>query len=146
MHTVAIDEMFCDYEEEVKYENRLRGIRDADLFDSALNEPKKTFDKKDLYPNILSKASCYLRSFAINHPFHDGNKRTALLAAIVFLEQNGYQVVADNQKMYKLVEKVVKGNLKIEPINRRLKKFIKEAPRRKRKLEAFLDIFEKIKK
>ena len=80
----------------------------------------------------MAKASCYLRSFARNHPFFDGNKRTALLSTITFLEKNGYEITADNEKLFKLVEKVVKGRLNIPSIERRLKKFTKQVEIRKR--------------
>lgn len=124
--------MFSEYEDGNKNKTQLRGIKDTNLFNSALYEPKQTFDKKELYSTILMKASCYLRSFAMNHPFFDGNKRTALLATITFLEKNGYEVTADNEKMFKLVEKVVKGKLSISSIERRLKKFVKPVQNRKR--------------
>lgn len=124
--------MFSEYEEGNKNKTQLRGIKDTNLFNSALYEPRQTFDKKELYSTILMKASCYLRSFAMNHPFFDGNKRTALLATITFLEKNGYEVTADNEKMFKLVEKVVKGKLSIASIERRLKKFVKPIQNRKR--------------
>ncbi len=124
--------MFSEYEDGNKNKTQLRGIKDTNLFNSALYEPKQTFDKKELYSTILMKASCYLRSFSMNHPFFDGNKRTALLSTITFLEQNGYEVTADNEKMFKLVEKVVKGKLSIASIERRLKKFVKPVQNRKR--------------
>ena len=126
----------------------MRGIKDTNLFISALYEPMQTFDKQELYPDIITKASCYLRSFAMNHPFFDGNKRTALMTTVIFLERNGYEVIADNDKMYKFVEKVVKGKLEITSIARRLKKFIKPMPRRKRKLTIFEfieDVLNKVK-
>lgn len=118
------------------------------MFVSALYEPMQTFDKQELYPDVITKAACYLRSFAMNHPFFDGNKRTALMATVIFLERNGYEVIADNDRMYKFVEKVVKGKLEIPSIVRRLKKFIKPMPRRKRRLTLFEfidDIVNKVK-
>lgn len=144
---VVIDEEFSDYEGNSS--SKFRGIKDTNLFNSALHEPKQTFDKKELYPDILSKASCYLRSFSMDHPFFDGNKRTALMATIIFLEKNGYDVIAENDKLFKLVENVVKGNLNIQSIKKRLKKFTKESSRRKRLLtpiELFFDLINKNKK
>lgn len=141
--------MFSDYEDGNEKKSQLRGIKDTNLFNSALYEPKQTFDKKELYSTILIKASCYLRSFAMNHPFFDGNKRTALLATITFLEQNGYEVTADNEKLFKLVEKVVKGRLSITSIERRLKKFVKPEQNRKRRMtigEFIFYIYRKSKK
>lgn len=109
----------------------MRGIKDANLFNSALHEPKQTFGKEELYPTILEKAACYLRSFSMNHPFFDGNKRTALLSMVIFLENNEYEVVATNEKLYKFVETVVRGRLKIPSIVKRLKKYTKAAPRKR---------------
>ena len=143
---VVIDRVFSD--ESIQNKKQMRGIKDTNLFISALYEPMQTFDKQELYPDIITKASCYLRSFAMNHPFFDGNKRTALMTTVIFLERNGYEVIADNDKMYKFVEKVVKGKLEITSIARRLKKFIKPMPRRKRKLTIFEfieDVLNKVK-
>lgn len=141
--------MFSEYEEGNENKKQLRGIKDTNLFNSALYEPRQTFDKKELYSTILMKASCYLRSFAMNHPFFDGNKRTALLATITFLEENGYEVIADNKKMFNLVEKVVKGKLSIKSIERRLKKFVKPVQNRKRLMspnEFISYVYKKVKK
>lgn len=143
---MVIDRVFSD--ESIQNKKQMRGIKDTNLFISALYEPMQTFDKQELYPDIITKASCYLRSFAMNHPFFDGNKRTALMTTVIFLERNGYEVIADNDKMYKFVEKVVKGKLEITSIARRLKKFIKPMPRRKRKLTIFEfieDVLNKVK-
>lgn len=79
-----INEYFSEYNEEEEDE---RGIKDASLFMSALNEPRQTYGGKDLYPTILHKAAVYLRSFAFNHAFHNGNKRTALMAMIIFFRR-----------------------------------------------------------
>jgi death-on-curing protein len=129
---VVIDKFFSEYEKGCN--KQFRGIKDTNLFVSALNQPKQTFDKKDLYPTILSKAACYLRSFSMDHPFFDGNKRTALMSTITFLEKNGYEVIADNEKMFKLVEKVVKGRMSVPSIERRLKKFTRPVVLRKRNM------------
>lgn len=84
----------------------------------------------------------------MNHPFFDGNKRTALLATVTFLEKNGYEVIANNEKMFKLVENVVKGKLSIESIERRIKKFVKPVQNRKRLMnfkEFFYYVYKKSK-
>ena len=68
----------------------------------------------------------------MDHAFHDGNKRTALMTTIIFLERNGYEVKPDNDKLYKFVEKIVNEKLGIPWITKNLKKYVKEMPRRKR--------------
>ena len=56
------------------------------------------------------------------------------MSTITFLEKNGYEVIADNEKMFKLVEKVVKGRMSVPSIERRLKKFTKPVVLRKRNM------------
>jgi death on curing protein len=66
------------------------GIRDIGLVESAVARPMATFDGVDLYENIYDKAAALLQSLLKNHPFVDGNKRTALSSAGIFLKMNGY--------------------------------------------------------
>ena len=54
------------------------GLRDEGLLDSALAQPQATFDQQWLHPTIPEQAAAYLYHLAMNHPFVDGNKRTAL--------------------------------------------------------------------
>lgn len=116
IHYVVIDEYFSEFKDE---ENDQRGVKDVSLFQSALYEPRQTFGRKDLYPDVLTKAAAYLRSFALNHAFYNGNKRTALMATIVFLEMNGYEVIADQKKLYRLAITVVATKPPIEQIRHR---------------------------
>jgi len=141
---VVLDEAFS----ENKDEDKLRGIQSAEMLLSALNEPRQTFDKKELYPDVLDKASCYMRSLARNHAFQNGNKRTALLVTVTFLEKNGYEVVANSEKLYKLVEDIVNYKLEIHTIKKNLRKFVKEIPRKRIPTvrEFFEDLYEKMKK
>lgn len=125
IHLVAIDEEFCEYDGYSKYNNEMRGIKDYALFDSAICEPMKSFACQDLYPDIIAKAACYLRSLAMNHPFYDGNKRTALLSTIIFLELNGYKVTCDNNTLYNLTKEIVQNKDDIQTIVERLKPHIK---------------------
>lgn len=125
IHMVAIDEKFCEYGEQVRYAEEMRGVKDKNLFKSAVLEPQQSFDGQDLYPDIISKASCYLRSLSMNHPFYDGNKRTALLATLIFLEMNGYRVIGSNNQMYNLVKEIVEQKNNIEEISEKIKPYIR---------------------
>lgn len=125
IHMVVIDEEFCEYGGQVHYDQEMRGIKDTNLFNSALLEPKQSFAGKDLYPDIISKAACYLRSFSMNHPFFDGNKRTALLSAMTFLEMNGYKITGNNEELYQLVKTVVEEKMAIEQIINKIKPYIR---------------------
>ena len=124
IHYVVADAYFSEYYEEG---SELRGVKSSSLLLSALGEPQQTYDGKDLYPDILVKAAALMRSLIINHCFHDGNKRTAMMATIIFLEENGLKVIAPNKKMYRLAMKIVieKPTPTVNNIAKTLKKYCK---------------------
>lgn len=65
------------------------GVRDATLLESAVAAPQATFEGAPLIADPIEIAAAYLFYLCRNHPFVDGNKRTALAASLVFLEANG---------------------------------------------------------
>ena len=75
----------------------LEGIRDEGLLESALHRlvQKFQFEPKSTLPEL---AASYSYEIARNHPFFDGNKRSAMLAAIVFLEINGMKFHATEEE------------------------------------------------
>lgn len=75
------------------------GIRDMSLLESALARPQVTFDGVDLYPDLWAKAASLMHSLIQNHPFMDGNKRTAFAAAGIMIEVNGYTLTAGNDEV-----------------------------------------------
>jgi death on curing protein len=87
------------------------GIRDEGLLESALAQPKVTFSGELLHATISEQAAAYLFHIAKNHPFIDGNKRTAFAAMDVFLRMNGYLLKLTDTQSYDLVIRVVQGNL-----------------------------------
>ena len=77
------------------------GIANMGQLESARNAPKQTMFGEELYPDIFAKAAILVYSLVKNHPFIDGNKRTALYALLRFLEMNGLTVrVAHNDDLY----------------------------------------------
>lgn len=75
------------------------GVRDVGMLLSALGRPQATFDGKELYPDIMLKAAALMDSLIRNHPFMDGNKRTAITASAIFLRLNGYLLQVENREM-----------------------------------------------
>lgn len=70
------------------------GLRDLNALESAVNQPRQTFDQKDLYPDIVTKAAALCFSLVMNHPFVDGNKRVGHAAMETFLILNGYEIIS----------------------------------------------------
>ena len=64
-------------------------IRDVGLLESAIEQPRATFDGAFLHGFPFEMAAAYLFHIVMNHPFVDGNKRTGTVAALVFLDWNG---------------------------------------------------------
>jgi death-on-curing protein len=87
------------------------GLRDEGLLDSALAQPEATLGQQWLHPTIPEQAAAYLYHLAMNHPFVDGNKRTAFAVMDTFLRVNGYRLTLTDDAAYDLVLRVVQGQL-----------------------------------
>lgn len=86
-------------------------VRDAGLLESAVHRPSAAMFGQEAYPDLLDKAAALLQSLAINHPFVDGNKRTAWTSCVVFLALNGVQLRPDIDAAERLVIAVATGSL-----------------------------------
>ena len=71
------------------------GIRDLGALESAIMRPQMGY-----YDGLLDEAAALMESLAMNHPFMDGNKRTALGATDAFLRLNGYLIDCDSREAY----------------------------------------------
>ena len=91
---VDIAEVIAIHQAIIKRAGTKAGIRDFSLLHSALERPKATFEGIDLYPSIFLKAAALLHSMTLNHPFSDGNKRTAWLTTKRLLNINGFHLKA----------------------------------------------------
>ena len=87
------------------------GVRDENLLASAVYTPFQTFMGNDLYPSIYDKAAQLCYGIANNHPFTDGNKRTALHSMYVYLIINGFDIMATQQDAENMIIDVAAGNM-----------------------------------
>jgi death-on-curing protein len=85
------------------------GIRDVGLLDSALAQPRATFDGRDLHPTLLDKAAALCASLVQNHPFIDGNKRVGHAAMATFLVLNGIDITAPTDEQEALILNLAAG-------------------------------------
>ncbi len=74
------------------------GVRDRGLLDSALSRPKNLFAYAERALTMADLTAAYAVGISSNHPFVDGNKRTAMQVAFVFLEFNGFPVIASQEE------------------------------------------------
>lgn len=87
------------------------GVRDAGLLDSALNKPKHLWTYGDPTPDLAALAASYAFGIAHNHPFVDGNKRTAFVVCRLFLKLNGVDLTASQPEKYDTFLKLASGAL-----------------------------------
>ena len=96
------------------------GVRDEGLLESALAQPQATFGGQLLHPTISEQAAAYLYHLAMNHPFIDGNKRTAFAVADTFLRLNGCPLNLTDDRAYDLVMQVARGTMTKEELSTEL--------------------------
>jgi death-on-curing protein len=101
------------------------GVRDAGLLESAVAAPQASFGGESPFADVIEVAAAYLFYLCRNHPFIDGNKRTALTAAIVFLRLNGFEPAKDSEAWEALVLEVAASKLDREGATRRLRKLLR---------------------
>jgi death-on-curing protein len=90
------------------------GLRDAGLLESAMARPQNLYSYGE--PSLAKLAAAYAYGIARNHPFVDGNKRTALVAAEGFLGLNGVDLVADDVEAAKVFLALAAGEISEEEL------------------------------
>jgi death-on-curing family protein len=79
------------------------GVRNETLLQSAVTRPHTRIGSDRKYRTVEMAAAALLHSLVMDHPFHNGNKRTALVAMLVFLDENGFLLTCDQEQLFKLV-------------------------------------------
>lgn len=121
---VSKSDVFNIHKRQIERFGGLDGIRDAGLLDSALAQPQATFFGELLHPTIFAQAAAYLYHLAKNHPFLDGNKRTAFATTITFLQINGYELNMTEDAAYNMVMQVAQGEISKEALSSLLEQHI----------------------
>jgi len=86
------------------------GIRDEGMLDSALARARNLWAYSE-QPSLAALAAAYAFGISSNHPFVDGNKRTALVISFAFLEVNGFNVTATQEDAYRTILSLAAGEI-----------------------------------
>ena len=105
------------------------GVRDYSGLESAIAQPRMTFDGQDLYPTVVEKAAALCFSLIQNHPFVDGNKRVGHAAMEVFAILNGYKIDASVDSQEQLILGIASGDVSREQLVEWLTAHIREQTR-----------------
>lgn len=108
---LRLDEVLALHEDQIRRYGGSSGVRNLDLLSSALGTVSASFGGEFLHTSLFEMAAAYLFHIAGNHPFVDGNKRTALAAALVFLWMNDVEVEAAEDDLTDLVLGVAEGRI-----------------------------------
>ncbi|MFW9257426.1 type II toxin-antitoxin system death-on-curing family toxin [Nostoc sp. CALU 546] len=114
---LAISQVLDIHRRQIQRFGGISGVRDEGLLDSALAQPQATFGGELLHPTIYEQATAYLYHLAMNHPFIDGNKRTAFAVMLTFLNLNGYILNLSQEQAYNLVIQVVQKEISKEELS-----------------------------
>lgn len=87
------------------------GVRDYSLLESAIAQPRVSYGGEYLHQDLYEMAAVYAFHICKNHPFLDGNKRTGLVSALVFLEINGISLADPNEKLPAAIERMAVNDL-----------------------------------
>ncbi|MDE2687470.1 MAG: type II toxin-antitoxin system death-on-curing family toxin [Chloroflexota bacterium] len=120
----TIEEVITIHDVAVREAGGSMGLRDAGALDSALMRPQLGY-----YNDILEEAAALMESLAMNHPFVDGNKRTAFLATDTFLRKNGQFIDCDNDEAYDFFMSLFEANsFRFAQLNAWLEQHVRSLP------------------
>ena len=97
------------------------GVRDIGRLESVVSAQHQVVFGEELYATVFTKAAALMRGIIGDHPFVDGNKRTAMLAGLTLLEVKGYNFTAQRGELEKFAVRVATDQLDIDAIANWLK-------------------------
>jgi death-on-curing protein len=114
MRYLTLDEVLEAHKRILQQSGGEPGVLNLGALEAALAQPRMTFDGQDLYSTLVEKAAALGFSLIQNHPFVDGNKRTAHAAMETLLVLNGHQIVATVEEQEDIILKVAAGKSRRE--------------------------------
>ena len=126
MKILTLKQILILHEAMIKKHGGSLGLRDKGMFESAVFRPFATFAGSDLYSNIYLKCAAFVQSIVKNHPFIDGNKRTAYVGVFMMLKINKINLKVKKETAVKFMISVANENLSVDEIALWLKKYSKK--------------------
>lgn len=104
---LTVENVIIIHDDQIERYGGSHGIAKLDQLESAIMRPQSSFGGEDLHTDLFDKTAAIMHSLVLNHPFVDGNKRTATVTSVVFLELNGYQLLVGNDELIEMALNVV---------------------------------------
>jgi death-on-curing protein len=122
LNYLTLEEVLKFHDEMIDRFGGPAGVRDLSLLESALAQPEMAVFDNEVYKTIIEKAAAYIYFVIKNHPFIDGNKRTGLVCAIVFLKNNNIEVQENFESLYNFAIEVAASKIEFQEIIQYLNK------------------------
>lgn len=119
---LTLEEIIRLHAEQIEIFGGMHGIRDQGLLESALYEPQASFGGKYLHGNLFGMATAYAYSIIKNHPFIDGNKRTGIMSALLFLDYHDTYLNLTQEEVVNLAITIATTKISHKKIAAQLKK------------------------
>jgi death on curing protein len=129
MRVLSLGEILEIHQRVIEQSGGAAGVRDLGALESAVAQPRMSFDGDDLYPTIVDKASALTFSMVSNHPFVDGNKRSAHAAMETFLVLNGFEIEASVDEQERLMLDLASSRLSRASLTEWLRSHVVETKR-----------------
>lgn len=118
---LSVDDVLLLHTDTIDIDGGSHGVRDHGLLDAAVAMPRQQFGGEYLHEDLAAMAAAYLFHVAQNHPFVDGNKRAAVMAALAFLAVNSVDLAMAPHELEAITLKVAAGELAKEKLTRWLR-------------------------
>jgi len=119
---LSLSEIILIHENQIDLYGGSHGTRDMNLLNSAIAMPEAQFSGQYLHKDIYEMAAAYIYHITQNHPFIDGNKRTALAAGLIFIDINNLEIDDPSEVLYAMMIDIASGKIKKDGISNILKK------------------------
>ncbi len=116
IHFIPESVVLAIHDDQIRLYGGAYGVRDIGALDASLHMPQATFGGEFLHTTILEMAAAYGFHLCQNHPFLDGNKRTAGMVMFTFLQLNGIEPNASEPDYYTVMMSVASGQMSKEQL------------------------------
>ncbi|MFT7557376.1 MAG: death-on-curing protein [Planctomycetota bacterium] len=116
MRYLSVEEVILVHRQVISVYGGVQGILDIHLLESAIFRPQTTIGGQEMFPEVFDKAAVLMQLIIRNHAFHDGNKRTGLLAMLMFMRLNTTQIKLSRQEAVAFARKIARNELDLKEI------------------------------
>jgi death-on-curing protein len=133
LYFLSVEQVFVIHQRMIDEFGGAPDVRDHGLLESAVAMPQAQFSGHYLHSGIPAMAAAYLFHICKNHPFVDGNKRTALATAATFIDLNDYSLNATDDQLEEITLGVADSTFDKDALTAIFKKHVRRRPPAKRK-------------